>query len=167
MPPLTIRPFTESDWPALWPVIREILAAGETYPYPRETAENEAHALWIERSDQVFVAERGGMMVGTYYIRPNQPGLGDHICNSGFMVSSDARGGGIGRAMGEHALVAAAERGYRAMQFNLVLVSNPASIRIWQQLGFETVGRIPQAFRHSSLGLVDALIMYRRLQPSP
>jgi len=33
-----------------------------------------------------YVALAEGQMVGTYYLKPNQPGLGSHVCNAGYMV---------------------------------------------------------------------------------
>ena len=110
-----------------------------------------------------FVAGTGEDVTGTFYIRTNQPGGGAHVCNAGFMVAADAGGRGIGRAMGERALVEARRLGYTAMQFNFVLASNTRAIRLWQYLGFATVGRLPGVFRHPSLGFVDALVMHRDL----
>jgi len=36
-------------------------------------------------------------------------------------------------------------------------------VRLWNSLGFETVGRLPLAFNHPALGYVDALVMFRPL----
>lgn len=158
-----IRPFAAADWPALWSILQPVLAAGETYPQPPETSEAEARAWWIDEHAAVFVAEAGGRLLGSYYLVDNKPGLGAHVANAGFVVAPTAQGQGIGRAMGEHSLVAARERGYLAMQFNLVVVTNTASLRIWDALGFTRVGLLPRAFRHRRQGLVDALVMYKWL----
>ncbi|HEV8256524.1 MAG TPA: GNAT family N-acetyltransferase, partial [Casimicrobiaceae bacterium] len=83
--------------------------------------------------------------------------------NCGYMTHPDARGRGIGGAMCEHSLAAARERGYTALQFNFVVASNEGAVRLWQRHGFEVVGRVPRAFRHRALGLVDVLIMHRAL----
>ena len=79
------------------------------------------------------------------------------------MVCDRARGRGIARQMCEHSLVIAREKGYRAMQFNFVASSNMGAVALWQKLGFDTVGRLPGAFNHPSLGFVDALVMHKSL----
>ena len=103
------------------------------------------------------------LVLGTYLLKPNQPGNGSHIANAGFMVSSAARGRGVGRAMGEHCLDQARAAGYLGMQFNAVVASNHGAIKLWYALGFETIGTVPRAFRHPVDGLVGLHIMYRDL----
>jgi len=161
--PPHIRLFQPADWPALWAIIAPILEAGETYPQPPETTEAAAKAWWIDGHRAVYVAELDGIVVGTYYLTDNKPGLGSHVANAGYMVGPAARGRGVGRAMGAHSLTAARELGYLALQFNLVVVTNAASIRIWEELGFSRAGLLPKAFRHAKRGLVDALVMYKWL----
>ena len=102
-------------------------------------------------------------MLGTYYLKTNQPGLGAHVCNAGYMVAGQARGRGVGRAMAEHSLEEARRLGYRAMQYNFVASTNEGAIRLWKRLGFDVVGTLPGAFRHEGQGYVDALVMYRHL----
>jgi L-amino acid N-acyltransferase YncA len=160
---LTIRPYAPADWPALWDIIEPILRAGETYPQPPETSEAEAHHWWIDEHRAVFVAEEAGRVLGSYYLTDNKPGLGSHVANAGFIVAPSAAGRGVGRALGEHSLTAAPAHGYLALQFNLVVASNAASIRIWDALGFTRVGTLPKAFRHATEGLVDAIVMYKWL----
>ena len=100
-----------------------------------------------------------GGILGTYYIKQNQPSLGSHVCNCGYMVSPLAQGKGLAKQLCTHSQKIAKELGYRAMQFNLVVNTNIASIKIWPKLGFEIIGRLPQAFNHPTHGYVDALIM--------
>jgi ribosomal protein S18 acetylase RimI-like enzyme len=99
-------------------------------------------------------------------LRPNQPGLGDHVANAGYVVAPEARNQGIARALCEHSLATAAAAGFVAMQFNFVVATNASAVHLWTSCGFETVGRVPGAFRHGTLGPVDVLIMYRRLAPA-
>ena len=79
------------------------------------------------------------------------------------MVDPAVQGKGAGRAMGEHCLEQARQAGYRAMQFNFVVSTNSAAVNLWKKLGFEIVGTLPNAYRHSRLGYVDAFVMYREL----
>ena len=161
---LTIRLITDDDWPAVWRVIEPVFRAGETYPCPMDISEAEARRYWVDVPAATFVAvDEGGDVVGTYYIRPNQPGLGDHVCNCGYIVAEAARGRGVGAAMCEHSQQQARARGFRAMQFNLVVATNEASYRLWRKHDFDAVGTLPQAFRHPRLGLVDAQVMYKLL----
>ena len=112
---------------------------------------------------ETFVAEQDGVVLGTYYMRPNQAGGGRHVCNCGYMTDAAAPGRGIARRMCEHSLEYARSRGYRAMQFNFVVSTNERAVRLWQSLGFDIVGRLPTAFQHPTQGYVDAFVMYRLL----
>ena len=111
-----------------------------------------------------FVAEENGEILGTYYLKTNQAGPGDHVCNCGYMVSSTARGRGLATAMCEHSQAIARSLGYKAMQFNFVASSNEAAIKLWNKLGFASVGRLPKAFNHPARGYVDALVLYKWLE---
>jgi L-amino acid N-acyltransferase YncA len=160
---LTIRAATDSDWPAIWNMFREVTAAGDVFAYDENTPEDVARELWAQPPARAFVAELEGRVAGTYYVRPNQPGRGAHVANAGYMVASDARGKGLASALCEHSLAAARELGFQAMQFNYVVSTNTAALRVWEKHGFAIVGRLPRAFRHDALGLVDVLVLYREL----
>lgn len=160
---LAIRPAREDDFAAIWTIFHAVVAAGDTYAYAPETTMTEAHRIWMETPAEPYVAEQSGRIVATYTLRPNQPGLGDHIANCGYMTHPNARGRGIGAAMCAHSLQAARARGYSAIQFNFVVASNAGAVRLWERHGFAIVGRVPGAFRHRTLGPVDALIMHRSL----
>jgi ribosomal protein S18 acetylase RimI-like enzyme len=161
---VNIREATSADFDQIWPIFREIAAAGETYAYPRDISRDEARRLWLEVPRQTYVFEEDGVILGTYFLKTNQAGPGDHVCNCGYMVASAARGRGLATAMCLHSQEVARELGYRAMQFNLVVSTNQAAVHLWTRLGFATVGRLPRAFRHPTHGLVDALVMYKWLE---
>jgi RimJ/RimL family protein N-acetyltransferase len=161
---ITIREFAEEDWPAVWRFMEPVIRSGETYPYARDMDSAGAHHKWIEVTHRAYVAEdEHGEIVGSYYIAPNQPTLGAHVANCGYLVSESARGKGVASRMGEHSQEEAVRLGYRAMQFNLVVKTNEASVHIWKKLGFRIVGELEGAFRHSTLGYVDALVFYKVL----
>lgn len=148
----------------IWPFFRPIVTAGESYPYPPESSFEEGRQYWFPGGGHTYIAEDAeGRAVGSYYIKPNQPGLGAHVCNAGFMVDPDFEGRGVGEAMARDSLVQAYRLGFVAMQFNLVVATNVRAIDLWERLGFETVGRLAGAFRHPKTGEVDALVMYKRL----
>jgi L-amino acid N-acyltransferase YncA len=161
---VTIREATARDRDAVWEIFRATVAPGDAFVYDPQTPREEAMAYWFAKGTRTYVAEENGKIVGSYILRDNRPGLGNHVSNAGFMVDPAARGSGIGRAMGEHALSAARRLGYRAMQFNFVISTNESAVHLWQQLGFKIVGTLPGAFRHARKGLVDAYVMYRSLE---
>lgn len=161
---MLIREAVAADFEAIWPFFREIVAAGETYAYPRGMTKDDAFHAWMEYPRKTFVAEEEGKILGSYCIKTNQVGQGAHVSNCGYMVSSAARGRGLATAMCAHSQRIARELGYKAMQFNFVASSNEGAVRLWNALGFETVGRLPKAFAHPVRGYVDALVMYKWLE---
>lgn len=161
---LHIRPADEAaDWSATWAILEPTIRAGETYALPRDMTEAQARAYWHAAGHEAFVAENEDGVVGVYYMRPNQAGGGSHVANCGFMTAPAAQGRGVARAMGEHALDHARGRGFRAMQFNIVVSTNTRAVSLWEGIGFAIVGRLPGAFIHPRLGEVDALVMHQRL----
>ena len=160
---VAIRPAGAADFAALWPMLRDVIRAGETYAIDPGLSRDAVRALWMEAPRTTHVAEIAGEILGTFYIKTNQPGGGAHICNAGFVVDAQARGRGLARAMCLRAEDEARAMGYLAMQFNFVVETNRGAIALWQDLGFETVGRLPRAFRHPVAGLVDARVMYKWL----
>ena len=161
---LRIRPATALDGDAIWGVFHPIVARADTYALDPRISRAEALAYWLHPPNNwCYVAEHQGNVVGTYVLRANQSGPGSHVANAGFMVSPGARGLGVGRKMGEHALGEARRLGFLAMQFNFVVSTNEPAVHLWQQLGFQIVGTLPGAFRHPEQGLVDAYVMFRSL----
>jgi len=159
----TIRPAIDADWPIIWALFRDAAAAGDVFAYDEHTTEETARKLWFELPAVCFVAEVDGNIVGTYYVRPNQPGRGGHVANGGYIVAPQARGRGLARVLCEHSLDTARERGYKAMQFSYVVATNTSAVRTWEKCGFTVVGRLPGAFRHREFGPVDVLVMFREL----
>jgi ribosomal protein S18 acetylase RimI-like enzyme len=159
---ITIRPaIRERDAAGIWACLEPVIRAGETYPLPHDMTQKAALAYWLSSLHTTFVAEDETGIPGTYYIRPNHSGGGAHVANCGYMVAPQARGRGVARAMCLHSLREAKARGFRAMQFNLVISTNETAVHLWQSCGFEIVGRLPEAFAHPVEGFVDALVMYR------
>ena len=160
---LEIKLASDSDFAQIWPVIHEILRTGDTYPFAPQTTRQEAFQIWMKKPKATYIARLDDKLVGTYYIKANQPGLGSHVCNCGYMVCAEARGEGIGRAMCQHSLVEARNLGFKAMQYNLVVSTNTGAVKLWQDLGFDIVGTLPKAFHHREKGFVDAFVMYQWL----
>lgn len=160
---MEIRSAAETDKEAIWKILEPVIRAGDTYTLPRDMTREEALAYWFSAGHEVFVAEENAAIAGTYYLRANQKGGGEHVANCGYVTALWATGRGIARAMCQHSLEKARSRGFRAMQFNFVVSTNERAVRLWQSMQFEIVGRLPGAFMHPTLGEVDALVMFRRL----
>ena len=161
---MQIRLYQPDDWPMVWPMLKAVFRAGETYPMAMDISEEDAHAHWIEHPWATYVAvSDSSEVLGTYYLKPNSQALGAHVANAGYIVGEQARRQGIARAMAEHSLTTASDMEYRALQFNLVVATNEASVRLWESLEFTLVGRLPGAFKHATLGYVDALVYFKEL----
>ncbi len=161
---MRIRPATPDDHDAIWDILAPICAGGEVFCVPRNGGREAAFDYWFSgRERKVFVAETEAGILGTSYLRPNQPGGGRHVANAGYATAPTARRQGVARALLAHSLATAGAAGFRAMQFNFVVASNIRAVALWQSAGFEIVGRLPGAFEHPGLGFVDALVMYRTL----
>jgi L-amino acid N-acyltransferase YncA len=158
-----IREATAADWPHIYPFFARIVAAGETYAYPEDLTSDEAAALWMERPPgHTVVAVEGDIILGSAKMGPNRPGRGAHLATGSFMVDPVASGRGVGRALGTYLIEWAGAQGYHGIQFNAVVETNAPAVHLWQALGFEIIGTVPEAFRHSSEGLVGLHVMYRK-----
>jgi len=162
---LRIRDATAADWPAVWPIVREVVRAADTFTYDPAMDEGTARAMWMLAAPGRTTVATGedGAVLGTAKMHANQAGPGAHVASASFMVGSSARGRGVGRALVEDALAWARAAGFRAMQFNAVAASNPAAVALYESLGFAVMATIPEAFRHPDEGYVALLVMYRAL----
>jgi GNAT superfamily N-acetyltransferase len=161
---LQIRRARKEDRDAIWQIFHAVVAGGDTYVFNPNISRRKALAYWLSPKTRCYVALSDQGIVGSYILKANQPELGSHVANAGFMVSPSARGRGIGRAMAEHSLYEAERLGFRAMQFNFVVATNKPALCLWKDLGFKIVGPLPGAFRHTRRGFVDVYVMYRRLK---
>ncbi|TNF39789.1 MAG: GNAT family N-acetyltransferase [Cytophagales bacterium] len=162
-PSLEIRPAKKCDEDALWAVIEPIIQAGGTYVFSTTSSKEKMMGYWLDEDKNTYIALMEGKAVGTFYIKANQPDLGDHVCNAGFMVAPGQKGRGIGRALGSFALKEAKALGFQAMQFNFVISTNHSAVSLWKSLDFQVIGELPDAYRHPVQGLVSVLIFYRKL----
>ncbi len=160
---LEIRKATTNDYDAIWNIISDVIATGDTYVFHPASSKEKMLAYWCSPAAHTYVALDNDEVVGTFVMRDNQPDLGSHIANAGYMVSPLAAGKGIGKTMALFSLEEAKRLGYKAMQYNIVIKSNERAVKLWQHLGFTIIGEIPEAFNHSKHGLTNAYIMYRKL----
>ena len=161
---MEIRDATPADWPAIWPIVREVVVAADTFAYDPDMSEHEARAMWmVAPPGRTTVAVDGGSIAGTANMYANRAGPGAHVASGSFMVGASARGRGVGRALVEDALSWARAAGFRAMQFNAVAETNAVAVALYRSLGFSIVGTVPEAFDHPRHGLVGLHVMHVKL----
>lgn len=162
---MLIREATADDWPSIWPFLREIVAAGETYTLPLDISESLAREIWMLPAPNrtVVAVDDDGTVLGSAKMNQNHLGPASHIASASFMVDGQYSGRGVGRALGEYVVEWARAAGFRAMQFNAVVESNTRAVALWKSLGFEIIGTLPEGFLHPVKGYVGLHIMHLRL----
>lgn len=160
---MTIRLATSTDHEAVWHIISNVISTGDTYVFAPDSTKEKMLTYWFSADKKTYVAEENDEILGTFYLKENQIDLGSHIVNAGYMVSENARGKGLGKTMAEFSLIEAKRLGFRGMQFNLVVKTNEKAVKLWLKMGFSIIGEIPEAYKHSEFGYVNAYIMYQKL----
>lgn len=160
---MKIREAIFDDYDAVWDIFENVIKSGDKFVFSPETKKKELSKLWFAPSMKTYVVVEENKILGTYFIKPNQLGLGSHVANCGYMVSSDAMGKGVGRFLCDHSIENAKIKGYKAIQFNMVVSTNDIAVKLWEKFGFKIIGTIPKGFNHTKLGYVDAYIMHREL----
>lgn len=160
---LEIKEAKPEDFDFVWHIFQDVVKDADTYPYAPDISLEEARKLWFANNGKIYIAYLDGVPVATRYICDNKPGLGSHVANTGVMIDRNYRGHGLGKEMNDFAITKARELGYKAIQLNLVVVNNHASIKICRASGFEIIGTLPGAFYYKQSEYVDAYVMYKQL----
>jgi len=158
---ITIREASDKDFESIWDIFQTVIKTGDTYAFSPSTNKQTAYVSWMPPDKNTYVAVLNNQIIGTYFIKPNQPGLGSHVGNAAYMVHPEKHSHGIGKAMAEHSLAEAKKLGYLAIQFNFVISTNKPAVALWKKMGFQIIGISPKAFKHTQEGLIDAYIMHR------
>ena len=153
----------DKDYDQVWEIFSKVIQTGDTYVFDPQTPKSDLKKHWFADYMQTYVAVDNDVIVGTYFIKPNQIDQGNHVANCGYMVNPNFQGKGIGKLLCEHSLQIAKENNFKAMQFNIVISTNEGAVKLWQKFGFKIIGTTPNGFRHKKLGLVDTYIMYKEL----
>jgi len=128
----------------LFDLFEDVVTRGDGYPHTPPLSRDAFEDTWVRRVSLVVGAVVPPSLLGAYYLKPNQPGLGAHIANAGYVVARAARGAGIGELLVADSIARAPLAGFDAIQFNFVFQSNRARA-MYERLGWREVGRIPDA----------------------
>lgn len=144
---ITVRGFTDQDIPAMILIWNEIVEEGTAFPQMDILDVKTGQDFFASQSfTGVALEEETGEMVGLYILHPNNVGRCGHISNASYAVKSEARGKGIGEILVLHSLAKSKELGFKILQFNAVVSTNTAAIRLYKKLGFTQLGLIPKGF---------------------
>ena len=160
---ILIQAAKEQDFEGIWQIFRNIIVKGDTYANGPKTTRDQAYEKWADKNAKVFIAKNNDKIIGAYLIKNNQVELGSHVANCSYIVDENARGTGLGKALGLHSIEVAKDLKYKGIQFNFVVSTNKVAVNLWQSLGFKIIGIIPNGFDHKILGFVDAYIMFKEL----
>ena len=160
---MIIRPYLPQDVPAMTAIWNEVVTTGRAFPQV-DTLGEDAAAEFFAAQTRTAVAVDGEDVLGLYILHPNDIGRKAHIANASYAVRKDARGRGVGRALVTDSLTQLAPCGFRGMQFNAVVVSNTAAIKLYESLGMRRVGTIPGGFE-SVDGFQDMHIYFYEVLP--
>ena len=154
--PVEMGPLRADRVDELFWMFSDAVARGEGYPHLPPLTRAVFDDTWVRPVSLVVAAVSGDALVGAYYLKPNQPGVGAHIANAGYLVARYARGAGVGRLLVQDSIGRAPLVRFDAIQFNFVFADNPAR-SLYEKLGWQVVGRIPGAVGEGR----DALIYWR------
>lgn len=159
---MQIRQATPADLDAMWRIFDAAIAAGDALPFAEGFTRETFISHWFG-AHKAYVATTCADVLGMYKLGANYPDRGAHVASATYLVSPDVQGRGIGRALVQHSLAQAQDEGYLAMQFNYVVSTNAPAVELYKKLGFAIAGTLLMAFRHRTLGLVDAYVMFRSI----
>jgi ribosomal protein S18 acetylase RimI-like enzyme len=160
-----IGPLQAGHVDALWLMFVDAVARGDGYPQTPPLTRDTFEQTWIRPVTVTVGAVIADRLVGAYYLKPNQPGLGAHIANAGYLVDRTVRGVGIGRLLVADSIERAPTAGFDAVQFNFVFETNPARA-MYEKFGWREIGRVPGAVPGPGpSGRQDAIIYWRTVGP--
>lgn len=160
---MDIRAYQEADVKQMKSVWNEIVAKPGSFPQDRPFTLPSARA-YFKKQSFCGVAVEDGRVLGLYVLHPNNIGRCAHTANASYAVSAAARGRGIGRMLVEHSLEMCAALGFDGLQFNAVVETNTAAIRLYEKLGFERVGRVRAGYRYADGHDEDILLFHKRVK---
>ena len=159
----TLKPFSQEDENCLYSIFKDVVDSGSQFPYECNSIQ-EFYRQFLDSKSHIYVCHSStGEVVGGFYIKSNFSGRSSHIANAAYMIKEDYRGKGLGTLLVNASLEIAKDLGFKAMQFNMVLSQNINATKLYQKLGFNIIGTIPEAIRNPDGKYQDGYIMHRKL----
>ena len=159
---LSIRSYRKEDLKQMTDIWNDIMEAADSFPGDTRLSLREAEEMFAAQTASVCAC-LGEEILGLYILHPNNIGRCAHVANASYGVKKGCRGMGVGRKMVEHSLATAKEYGFKGLQFNAVVASNEAAIRLYLDLGFQKIGRIPNGYRLKDGTFIDIFIFYHSI----
>ena len=158
-----VRKYTSEDVPAMIAIWNEVVDDGIAYPQEDDLTETTGPAFFAAQSFCGVAVDEAGTVLGLYILHPNNVGRCGHIANASYVVKGSARGLHIGEQLVLRCLKTAKELGFRVMQFNAVVATNIHARHLYERLGFQQLGTIPEGFRLKDGTYADICPYYKTL----
>lgn len=164
MPEIIIEDaWQKEDLPGMLAIWNEIVRSGDAFPQEKELTLAEAEEFFSDQSHCGVKRDFAGKMLGFYILHPNNIGRCAHICNASYAVDKNARGKGVGERLVKASLKAAAQLGFKLIQFNAVVENNVRAHKLYKKLGFQELGVIPAGFRDKNGDFQNICIYWRKI----
>lgn len=157
-----VRAYQKEDLPGMTMLWNEVVMAGNAFPQENPLTLEES-ALFFGEQSFTGVAQENGEIVGLYILHPNNIGRCGHLANASYAVSENVRGQGVGERLVKHCLNEAKVLGFKVLQFNAVVSSNVAAIRLYKKLDFVKLGTVPKGFKNAEGVYEDICLFYKQL----
>ena len=157
---ITIREYLPTDLRAMMEIWNEIVEQGEAFPQELPLTLDGAASFFGTQSRSAVAIDDNGAIVGLYILHPNNIGRCGHIANASYAVKCDRRGQHIGEALVSHCIKSCKELGFGILQFNAVVSTNEAALKLYKKLGFTQLGVIPKGFRKKDGTFEDIIPHY-------
>lgn len=142
---------------AVW---NEVVEEQNSFPQNIPFTEKEADEFFKSQTRTACLFEND-KMIGIYILHPNNAGNCGHIANCSYGLTKSARGKGLGRLLVEDSITEGKKAGFKGIQFNAVVSTNYAAIKLYQRLGFKILATVPGGYKNPDNTYTDTYIMLR------
>ena len=165
---IVIREYQTEDLTAAITIWNQVVEDGVAFPQEENLTEETGDAFFKEQTyTGIAVNTDNNEIVGLYILHPNNVGRCGHICNASYAVKTTCRGQKIGEQLVRHCLHQARQMGFRILQFNAVVKENHAARKLYEKLGFVTIGTVAEGFQKKDGTYSDIVLYYFPLQNEP
>ena len=159
---MDIREAEESDLEAMWGVYAAVANSSQPLPFADEINRDQFYAQWFGPSLICGVAEEAPHLLGIYKLSA-MPGEAN-VATGCYLVRPEVQNRGVGRALVQNSIARAQDADFEEIQIQFVPSTQKNFLVLLEELGFEVIKTLPDAYRHPEQGLVDAYVFQRFLQ---